>query len=132
MRFFEKGGPTPRPEQNIRVDLFVHGQLGGSDPGTAAKLDQLIVAVAGLKTQQAAQTQEIQKMAGEIEALEAEVARNTTVDGSIMTLVTGLAGQIEALKNDPVRLQALVDKLRADNDAIVAKVLEHTPAAPPA
>lgn len=121
-----KGGPTTRIHHVI--DLHVQGlELGGSDPAIAAKLEQILIALAGLKAQQAIQTQEISKMAGELEAVEAEVARNTTVDGSILALVNGLAAQIASMKNDPVRLQALADSLRRDNDAIVAKVREHTP-----
>lgn len=132
MSFFEEGGRTHKPEQNIRVDVYVHGlPLGGSDSGTSAKLEQIIVALAGLKTQGAAQTQEIQKMAGEIDTLTAEVARNTEVDNSVVILVEGLAAKIEALKNNPVALQALADSLKASSDKVAAAVVAHTPAEEP-
>lgn len=63
----------------------------------------------------------------ELAALEAEVARNTEVDGSISALVDGLAAKIEENKQDPAALQRLADHLRADNDAIVEKVRQNTP-----
>lgn len=60
--------------------------------------------------------------------LEAEVERNTTVDGSALVLIAGLAAQIEAAKNDPKRVQAIVDKLRADNQTLADAITVHTPA----
>jgi hypothetical protein len=71
-------------------------------------------------------TREI-KMASDLTALEAEVARNTEVDQSAIVLLQGLATQIEALKNDPVKLQAFVDSLRGSSDALAAAVTANTP-----
>ena len=65
----------------------------------------------------------------ELDALTAEVARNTTVDESAIVLLKGLADRIEELKGDPAALQALADELRAKNDALAAAVVAHTPAA---
>jgi len=70
-------------------------------------------------------------MAVDLTALTAEVERNTTVDASVRALVENLAVQIESLKADPVALQALADKLRADNDTLQAAVTAHTPAEEP-
>jgi hypothetical protein len=69
-------------------------------------------------------------MTTQFEALQAEVARNTSVDQSAIVLLTGLARQIEALKGDPVELQVLADSLKASSDALAAAVAANTVAAP--
>jgi hypothetical protein len=63
----------------------------------------------------------------EMDALQAEVERNTTVDESVKALVTGLAARIEELKNEPTKLQALADQLKASNDSVAAAVAANTP-----
>jgi len=67
-------------------------------------------------------------MSAELEALRAEVEENTAVDQSAITLLQGLAAQIEALKQDPVALQELADKLNASSEALAAAVAANTPA----
>ena len=69
--------------------------------------------------------------------LAAEVARQSTVDGSIETLVTGMQAQItEILAGTtlPAPVQAKLDAvfatLKANNDAVAAAVLANTPSAP--
>ena len=64
----------------------------------------------------------------DLTALTAEVARNTAVDQSALALLPGLAVQIEALKSDPVALQALADTMKGSSDALAAAVLQNTPA----
>jgi len=66
----------------------------------------------------------------DLTALTAEVARNTEVDSSAIALLNGLAAQIEALKTDPVALQALADTMRGSSDSLAAAVVANTPAAP--
>src|SRR5512138_1769637 len=83
-----------------------------------AKLDQILDKEAT----------EFARMAGELDTLTAEVARNTQVDQSAITLLTGLAAQIEALKGDPVALQGLADSLKSSSDALAAAVVANTPA----
>lgn len=68
----------------------------------------------------------------DLTALQAKVAQNTSVIGSAVVLIDGLAAQIEALKTDPVALQALADQLEADSQILAAKVLQNTPQAPSA
>lgn len=70
------------------------------------------------------------KMSAEFEALEVEVARNRTVDQSILALVKGLADRIAAAGVDPAKLKALTEDLRGSSDDIVAAVLAHTPVQP--
>lgn len=63
-------------------------------------------------------------------ALEAELTRNDTVDASAKLLLETLFAEVEANKDDPAALQALVDRGRAANDALAAAVAANTPAAP--
>ena len=62
--------------------------------------------------------------------LEAEVARNTTVDASAIALLDGLAQQLQDAKNDPAAIQAIVDQMRTSSDSLAAAVSRNTPAAP--
>ena len=63
--------------------------------------------------------------------LETAVGNNTTVDGSAILLLDSLAAQIEEAKNDPTRIQAIVDKIRMDNQTLADAVARNTPSAPP-
>lgn len=70
-------------------------------------------------------------MASDLTQLTQEVNENTTVIGSAITLIEGLAAKIEELKNDPAALQALADQLDAQSNALAAAVQAHTlPPAP--
>lgn len=93
----------------IAVDVFLHTV----DPD--ASLSTLI--------------EKVTVMSQQMDALAAEVARNTVVDESAITLLQGLATRIEQLKTDPVALQALADELKTRNDKLVDAVTANTPAA---
>lgn len=70
-------------------------------------------------------------MAINLSALEAEVARNTEVVASAITLIQGLAAAVEATSGDPARVLILAENLRGQCDALAAAVAANTPAAPP-
>ncbi len=70
------------------------------------------------------------KIMAELDALSAQVAQNTTVEESAVTLINGLAAQIASLKNDPAALQALADSLNKSATDLSAAVAANTPAAP--
>jgi hypothetical protein len=80
----------------------------------------------------------LDKMAVDITALTAEVANNTTVDGSIEQLLTNLAAQLAALAAGTgdaatqTALNSLVTTLQQNDAAIAASVTANTPAAPTA
>lgn len=80
--------------------------------------------------------EKVDNMATDLTALQAEVARNTTIASSVKTLVEGLRQQITDLGNattDPVTAEALAAmaaQLAADNK-IEEDVIANTPAAPP-
>lgn len=67
-----------------------------------------------------------------IDDLTAQVAANTTVIGSALTLIQGLAAALAAAGTDPVKLAALQASLKQSDDDLAAAVAANTPAAPPA
>ena len=74
-------------------------------------------------------------MAVSLDALTAAVEAETTIEQSAITLIGGLAAQIQDLiaksgnTVDPVALQALVDKMTASQTALAAAVTANTKAA---
>ena len=68
-----------------------------------------------------------------LDNLAAEVTRQTTVDGSVVTLLNGLVAQLAKLAAqptvEPAALQALVDAVKANDDSLAAAVTANTPAA---
>lgn len=70
------------------------------------------------------------KMAGELDTLTAQVARNTDVIQSALTLIKGLKAALDAAGTDPAKLAALSSTLSQQDDALAAAVAENTPAAP--
>lgn len=70
--------------------------------------------------------------------LQADVSAETTVDGSILTLVSGLSDQIAALKTtqtDPATaaaIDALATQVETNTASLSAAVAANTPAAPDA
>ena len=76
-------------------------------------------------------TKEVQ-MSGELDALKASVANNTTVIGSAITLLQGLKAKLdEAIASgDPAALTALSTELGATDQALADAVAANTPATP--
>lgn len=70
--------------------------------------------------------QELSIMSKQLDDLTAAVTNSTAVTTSALTLISGLAQKIEALQNDPAKLQALADELRADNAALAKAVTDNT------
>lgn len=63
--------------------------------------------------------------------LQAQVAQNTTIEASAVTLIQGLAAQIAAAGTDPAALAALTANLNASATALAAAISANTtPAAP--
>lgn len=54
-------------------------------------------------------------------------AESNVVDGAIV-LLTQLAADVEAAKNDPVAIQQIVDNISAEKDKLAAAVTANTPA----
>jgi predicted nucleic acid-binding Zn-ribbon protein len=81
-----------------------------------AKLDQIL--------------QQEQTMSKELDALTTQVKQNTDLEQSAVTLIKGLADQIAAAKDDPVRIDALTQELKTKADALAQAITANTPPAP--
>jgi hypothetical protein len=68
-------------------------------------------------------------MSAEFDALVAQVTANTTVEGSAITLIQGLAAQLAA-NPTPAQVSALSSQLKTSADALAAAITANTPAAP--
>lgn len=66
----------------------------------------------------------------DLTALTAQVATNTSVVSSALTLIQGLAAQLAAAGTDPAALAALQAQLATSDTALAAAVAANTPAAP--
>jgi len=71
-------------------------------------------------------------MSAELDALTAQVQQTETLEESAITLITGLATQLTAAKEDPAAIQALADSLQAEAAKLSAAITANTPAAPAA
>jgi FtsZ-binding cell division protein ZapB len=130
----------------LRVDVYLHHadasllqEVLALTQTLKARNDQLAQAVSELTGQNAGgrnrtstsrgvfevSTNPMQQV---IEDLRVEIERNTSIDGSAITLMNGLAARIEELKNDPTALQELANSIRTSNDALSAAVRANTPA----
>lgn len=67
-----------------------------------------------------------------LEQLAQQVAQNTSVEESAVTLITGIAAQLAAAKTDPAKIQALADQLSKSAADLSASITANTPAAPAA
>lgn len=68
-------------------------------------------------------------MATDLKPLEDEVTNLSTVVDSAVALINGFASRIEAEKEDPVRVQAIIDAFRSKANALGEAVAANTPAA---
>ena len=103
-----------------RIDIYHHVDV---DDIVIKKLDKILLMLGNI------QRKEEQIMANMADLI-AQVAANTTVTGSAITLIKGMALKIQELIDtgaDPVALQAAVDELKASADALGAAVTENTP-----
>jgi hypothetical protein len=69
------------------------------------------------------------EMSVEMDALEAAVARNTTLDGSIIELLNGIAAQVLSTAGDRAKAVTLAAELNAKSDALAAAAAANTPPA---
>src|SRR6266478_6948214 len=70
-------------------------------------------------------------MSQELDALIAEVARNTTVEKSALAAIQGLSAKLTEAGNDPAKLAKLRADLAANDDERAAAVTANTPVATP-
>lgn len=65
-----------------------------------------------------------------LEDLKTQVAANTSVTGSALVLIKGLADKLAAAGTDPAALAALAAELKTSDEALAAAVAANTVAAP--
>lgn len=66
----------------------------------------------------------------DLTGLETTVGELETVVDSAVALMDGFLAEVEAHKDDPAAVQAVVDRFRASKDKLAAAVARNTPAAP--
>jgi hypothetical protein len=71
-------------------------------------------------------------MSKELDDLMAQVASNESIEQSAITLIQGIAAQLEAAGTDPAKLAGLSASLKTSADALSAAVIANTPAVPAA
>lgn len=70
------------------------------------------------------------QISANLQALMTQVAQNTSVEGSAVTLIQGIAAQLQAAlsNSDDAALPALVQQLSTSASALAAAVAANTPA----
>jgi cell division septum initiation protein DivIVA len=102
----------------LRVDLFVHQRDGSVD----AKLDTIIGLLGTV-------LQKEDQMSKELDDLTVQVQANADVEASAVTLIQGIAAQLAAASQDPVKIKALSSQLSASATSLAAAITANTPAA---
>ena len=67
-------------------------------------------------------------MAGELDALTAQVTANTDTEASAIVLLQNLHDLLIAAGTDPAKLTALADTLKTSKEALAAAIVANTPA----
>jgi hypothetical protein len=98
----------------MRIDVHVYVHDG------AGELARLASAIQNMEV----------RMSAQLDALRAQVAANSTVTQSAVTLINGIAQRIIDAGTDPAQLQALADSLSADDAALAQAVAANTVASP--
>jgi hypothetical protein len=121
---------TPR-QVTVRVVGYATMQLTEEQARRIeAKLDLLLVGVGRL-------LERFPAMSAQLTALQAQVAQNTSVEESAVTLIKGLSTQLQAAiaanaAGDTSALPALQAELASSASDLAAAITANTPAAPPA
>lgn len=102
----------------MRIDVYHHYYQ--MDLGI--KLDEALHLLRAIKRQE-------EQMSVELDALTVQVTENTDVENSAILLLQGLAAQIAAIKDDPVKLAALATSLKASATALAEAITANTPSA---
>ena len=76
--------------------------------------------------------QKVTKEMASLQDIQDAVTQQTTVQGSVVTLLGILAADLKAAiaNNNPTQLQAVLDTLNSNAQALAAAVVANTPAAP--
>ena len=88
-----------------------------------------LLAVTVLWLNEARENQTTKKILMTLDELTVKVERNTTITGSAIVLIQGLAEQLRQIANDPAKILALATQLDAADDSLAAAITANTPAA---
>lgn len=112
------------PGNTIDVNLNVGSVPSPELSVILVKLDAILKLLATISTKE-------DYMKQDIVSLTAQVAQNTTVEGSAITLINGIAAQLAnaIAANDPAALDALQAQLASSATALAAAVTANTPVA---
>ena len=100
------------------------GWLSGQEFRTLdRKLDRILQLVEAVQKKENCMSQALDDLA-------TQVAANTSVEESAVTLINGLAAQLAAAGTDPAKLQSLQASLKASADDLAAAVAANTVADP--
>lgn len=86
------------------------------------KIDAILAGVKALQTQGI-------KIMATLDDIVADVASESAVDDSIITLLNNIAQQLKDAGNDPAKLQAILDGIEANKKKIADAVTANTPSA---
>lgn len=107
-------------ETNLNATITVNVNMVGGSSDLSKKIDQILKNLTAL-------TQLEEKEMALIDDVLLEAQRGTTVGQSVIALVQKL---VDASGGDPVKLQAALAAMKANDDAVEAAVVANTPAAP--
>lgn len=110
---FDLCGPSRRDFQKLRNDV-----------------DEIVKTIRTIHDHQHEILERIDLMALDLTALTEEVTRLETVEASAVTLIRRLLEEVVVNKDDPVALQALVDRIKGSADDLAGAVAAGTPVDP--
>jgi hypothetical protein len=102
--------------------LHFFPQIEEDNHGINAKLDAIIKLLGESRQREIT-------MSVEMDALQAAVTQNTSLDDSIIVLLNGLAAQVLDAAGDKAKATALAAELTAKSTALQAAITANTPAA---
>lgn len=105
----------------MRIDVYLHT----ADPRLdliLAKLNLLAINITAIQAQET-------HMAGELDALTAQVTANTDAEAGAILVLNDLHARLVAAGTDPTKLAALTASLSTSKDALAAAIVANTPAA---
>lgn len=106
----------------MKLDINVNIRFVDQDE-TDKKLNRILHLLQEIKGKE-------EHMSEQLDALTVQVTETTTLEQSAITLITGLAEQIAAIKDDPVKIQALADQLKTSAAGLSVAIIANTPAVP--
>lgn len=104
------------------VEAKINRMLG-TQRLTIRKLDQLLDLQSEVLTEQG-------EVMLDLSALNDAVSEQTTVDGSIVTLLDQIAAQLDAAASDPAAVAAIAQQIRDNNASVAAAVTANTAPTP--